>query len=341
MARAFAYLFGIGGTLVFLTIPLDNAHDRYLPGMIVPPLGAYAVVALMLWRFDRLPLRLFSVLPGAGTVLASLVVLSGGAEAIAEYAMFYFWVVLSAFYFFPREVATAQLVLVGICLAAVLLLKPEAHDPVLLWLMAMGTLTVAGTLIRLLSERMQHIVAQLDNAARTDPLTGLLNRRGLAERMDLELARTRRTKQPIAVIVADLDHFKRMNDRYGHEAGDETLTHVADIMRLKKRAIDAAARTGGEEFVLVLPDTDTREALALAERIRLAIRDAYSDHPLAQTISMGVAAFPQNGGTLAEVSRAADAALYEAKLGGRDRSVLAAPNPGESSDRDVSEVQPQ
>ena len=320
MARAFAYLFGFGATLVMLTVPLSNAHERFLPGVIGPALAAYGVVALMVVRFDRLPYWLFASLPGQGTILASVVVLSGGAGAVAAYSMFYFWVVLSAFYFFPRKVAMAHLALVAICLTAVLLLTPNTPDPALLWLMAMGTLTVAGTLIRLLSERTQQLVDQLGEAARTDPLTGLLNRRGLTEQADIEFSRARRNAASLAMLVCDLDHFKAVNDKQGHQAGDEVLIRVANLLRVSKRAIDAAARLGGEEFALLLPDTDEDEAMVVAERIRRSMQIIFEDEPSSVTLSIGVAAYPHNGATAPELLRAADDALYAAKLGGRDRS---------------------
>jgi len=193
--------------------------------------------------------------------------------------------------------------------------------------MTMGTLTVAGTLVRLLSERMQSLVDRLADAARTDPLTGLLNRRGLTERGDIEFSRARRAGQPLAIILCDLDHFKAVNDLCGHESGDQVLERFANLLRVRKRGLDAAARTGGEEFALLLPDTDGVHALAVADRIRRAMADAFSDDPVPLTLSLGIASYPQNGASAAEVMRAADAALYAAKLGGRDRAVLSVATP--------------
>jgi diguanylate cyclase (GGDEF)-like protein len=323
MARAFAYLFGLGATLVLATMLISSPPGRFLPGVIGPVIAAYAVVAVMLLRFDRLPHWVFAATPAPGTVLVSLVVLSGGANVVAAYSMFYFWVVLSAFYFFSRKIAALHLTLVAVCLTVVLVLTPKTPDRPLLWRMAMGTLTVAGALVRLLSERMQYLVAQLGEAARTDPLTGLLNRRGLTERADVEFSRARRNLAPLTMMLLDLDHFKAINDECGHEAGDEVLIRVADLLRLSKRGVDAAARMGGEEFALLLTDTDEDQAMVVAERIRRSMQIVFEHDPITLTLSIGISSYPHQGATAPELLRASDDALYAAKLGGRDRSEVA------------------
>ena len=124
----------------------------------------------------------------------------------------------------------------------------------------------------------------------------------------------------------DVDHFKQLNDGLGHEAGDEALRRVATVLSESKRRIDTAVRMGGEEFALVVPDTDQHDAYILAERIRTRLRDAFADEPLPITISFGIAVFPQDGGMLDEVLRAADRALYAAKRLGRDRTVRYSPD---------------
>ncbi len=126
------------------------------------------------------------------------------------------------------------------------------------------------------------------------------------------------------MILCDLDHFKAINDLHGHAGGDQVLVAFANLLRLRKRSLDAAARTGGEEFALLLPDTSASEALLVAERVRTTTYDAFVDDPVQLTLSLGVAAYPANGTTVAEVMRAADSALYSAKVGGRDRTVLSA-----------------
>src|SRR5215208_3651031 len=120
LARSFIYLYGSGGTLVLLSLALPHSPDRYVPGLLGPAVAAYGVVALLLWRFDRLPDLAYRLLPSWGAVLASIVVASGGAENFAVYAIFYLWVVLSAFSLFSVASGVMNLALVGLFYGAIL-----------------------------------------------------------------------------------------------------------------------------------------------------------------------------------------------------------------------------
>jgi len=160
----------------------------------------------------------------------------------------------------------------------------------------------------------------------TDSLTGVANRRAFAERMDLEWRRCARAGLPMALILADIDHFKKYNDYYGHQAGDACLEQVARAMgRTAGRAQDLVARYGGEEFAILLPQLDTTGAASVAQRLlgalgRLGIPHAASPTAPLLTASMGIAAVvPAGGQTGAALIRAADAALYQAKADGRNR----------------------
>jgi signal transduction histidine kinase len=160
MARAFAYLYGAGATLVLLTLALP-ASDRFIPGLVAPPIIAYGVVLLMLIGFDRLPLWLFRLLPGFGSVLISVIAYSGGPDTIVAYAMLYFWVVLSAFYFFDGREAAPTLVLVAVSYATVMLIRGDVSTPVLKWLMVVTTLGVAALLLSLLRGRIELLFSEL------------------------------------------------------------------------------------------------------------------------------------------------------------------------------------
>ncbi len=163
-----------------------------------------------------------------------------------------------------------------------------------------------------------------EEASRTDSLTGLPNRRGFLEAGDGALARSRRSGRPVSVVLSDLDHFKRVNDTLGHAAGDEVLKAVAEAIRGSLRAQDVAARWGGEEFILLLPDTGREGALHVAEQARSAIAGLtmeYAGTPIRITLSLG-AAEHQRGRNLEETIAQADAALYLAKQEGRDRVVI-------------------
>lgn len=167
----------------------------------------------------------------------------------------------------------------------------------------------------------------LDRQARSDPLTGVLNRRGLEERLRLAVAAARRGHRPLAVAMLDADYFKRVNDQFGHEIGDAVLRRLADTLKSRLRTSDAVARLGGEEFIAVLPDTDQAGALALAESLRAAV-EAHVD-PLygSITVSIGVAVGlgPETDGAV--LLRCADEALYRAKAGGRNRVCAAEASP--------------
>lgn len=163
-----------------------------------------------------------------------------------------------------------------------------------------------------------------------DPLTGLLNRRGLEERMDLEVTRALRRDAPLSVATVDIDHFKAVNDEHGHEIGDRVLTWVGAVLARLTRGTDVAARTGGDEFVVLLPDTDATAGRDFADRVRQAIagvdsKAERSHHGLPEgldlTVSVGVSgASARDASTLMD---AADRALYLAKGEGRDRVVTA------------------
>lgn len=176
----------------------------------------------------------------------------------------------------------------------------------------------------------QHAAALIDvayalrreqRAAVTDPLTGLLNRRGFEERFHEEIQRSARAERPVALILCDCDGLKTMNDVRGHEQGDALLELVASCFRTHKRVSDVAARYGGDEFALLLPDADLETAFAVAERLRQAV----SEEIIAgfrPSGSFGVASFPLHGSTTADLLRVADDALYRAKqLGGDEVAV--------------------
>ena len=168
---------------------------------------------------------------------------------------------------------------------------------------------------------------RLAELSETDPLTGLSNARGLFDRLDAELARSRRYREPLALLSMDLDGLKSINDRYGHRAGDDAIRSVSDVIRSELRESDVGARWGGDEFAVLAPSTSRVAALALAERIRALIPQRSTRWPL--SVSVGVATLDPStdgeGFDSATLMRAADAAMYEAKRSGRDWVVVASP----------------
>ncbi len=164
---------------------------------------------------------------------------------------------------------------------------------------------------------------QITTMARTDHLTGLWNRSHMMEKCREEEVRFKRKKRQFCFALGDIDHFKEFNDTYGHECGDDVLRAIAGILKESVRQQDVAARWGGEEFLLLLPESDVSGALAVAGRIRQRIAEStlsYNNTPLRVTMTMGVAPYDPDEGIDGSI-RNADCALYEGKNGGRDRVV--------------------
>ncbi|HEX2993549.1 MAG TPA: diguanylate cyclase [Anaerolineales bacterium] len=182
--------------------------------------------------------------------------------------------------------------------------------------------------LRYANERMQTqlieiglLQSKLREQAIRDPLTNLFNRRYLEETLDRELARAGREFYPVCIIMIDLDYFKKINDTYGHDAGDEVLRALAKTLIEQSRRGDFVCRYGGEEFVMVMPNITKRTAYDRARKLRKclkALQVPYERHQLTMTLSMGIACYPANGETRQALLRAADLAMYAAKKAGRD-----------------------
>lgn len=322
--RVLASLYTAGATLVLLTVLLPHAPGAIEAGLLAVAVNAYAIGGLLFWQARRLPVwALPAVLAWGSTLVTVLAYCS--AQAPSPLVFFYLWVFLYSAYFFSRSVAIGQILYVGILYGALLLVRPPPTGAVAWWVVGMATLLIAGIVIRFMRDHVELLIARLSDAARSDPLTQLPNRRGFRELLDLELERARRGGAPMSVLAGDLDHFKEVNDRCGHHVGDAVLQRVGELLRDGVRQIDAAARIGGEEFAVVLPGADAQAAFAVAERLRCALRDAFADATVPITISFGIASHPAHAETAASLVRAADEALYGAKESGRNRSVIHSP----------------
>ncbi|HEX2700211.1 MAG TPA: GGDEF domain-containing protein [Acidimicrobiales bacterium] len=170
-----------------------------------------------------------------------------------------------------------------------------------------------------LALRAAALQAEVERMASTDALTGVANRRSFESALRRELARATRRGESCGLIVLDVDHFKRVNDTYGHQAGDEVLARVGQALGDAARATDIVARYGGEEFAVILPSSTGADAVRVAERLRAAVGE--NRGPVAVTVSAGAAVFPVDGSDASALVAAADAALYKAKRQGRDRTV--------------------
>jgi diguanylate cyclase (GGDEF)-like protein len=185
-------------------------------------------------------------------------------------------------------------------------------------------LTFHATLIGLVFGRL---LADLRHRSRHDGLTGLLNRRAMEEMLLAQVQRSRRTGEPFAVLMLDLDHFKSINDRHGHAAGDRALKHTAAVLKAELREVDSVGRFGGEEFLLLMPGATVETARPVAERLRTAlVTDALrvEDATLLVSASIGIAQWRAPAEEPSRLLMRADAALYHAKLRGRDCVVVEA-----------------
>jgi two-component system cell cycle response regulator len=182
-------------------------------------------------------------------------------------------------------------------------------------------LVLAGVAMRQ-RRRLRALSDRIADANRTDPLTGLLNRRAFEELLELELERALRSDRPMSVVVGDIDAFRQVNEQHGHAAGDAALQSVARNALKWKRRIDVAARIAGEEFALLLPETDERGAFIVAERLRRATHRSFAESTAGLKFSFGVATAPGHGTDAVGLFRAADQAVAAAKDLGGDRTVI-------------------
>jgi diguanylate cyclase (GGDEF)-like protein len=150
----------------------------------------------------------------------------------------------------------------------------------------------------------------------------LLNRRAFDEHLEQEIARAERTQRPFTVLLGDLDHFKEINDRYGHPTGDATLILVGQVLKGATRSVDTVARVGGDEFALLLPESDEEQGWVLVERLRRYLSDALVDHDPAVGLSIGLVVYPRDGETAEALQALVDKALYAAKQGGANRPAV-------------------
>jgi diguanylate cyclase (GGDEF)-like protein len=176
--------------------------------------------------------------------------------------------------------------------------------------------------------KLSETLAELKRLATRDALTGLLNRREFNRILEEETERAKRFGRPFSLVLLDLDHFKSVNDRYGHPAGDEVLRETARRLTPHMRKVDRLARYGGEELAALLVELDREEATAVGQRLVEAVRaSGYEveglDAPIPITVSAGVASVPDDAATAAQLTKAADQALYRAKHNGRNQVVAA------------------
>ncbi|SOC50851.1 diguanylate cyclase (GGDEF) domain-containing protein [Blastococcus aggregatus] len=299
------------------------------------PRWAYAVTMLLLFALagnlavrGRVGQRHTLALVLLGDLIYLVVVLC--IEDPLRYAtplMLLFPALAAAWFLRPRPLLVHMVVITGVCLAA---LWPS-YDSTVGLLAQVGvsaaTLNAASAGVFLLRRRVQRLLTATEMLSRQDPLTGLYNRRYLVEQAPRLWAQTRRESGLLSAVVLDLDHFKRLNDEFGHAVGDDVLSAVARSLTATVRPTDLLARTGGEELVVVSTVDLPEEAERLAERLRAAVAGSRGEAGLIVTASVGLAvAAPDDDDPVTGMWRLverADTAMYAAKRGGRDRVAVA------------------
>ncbi|MEA2124159.1 MAG: hypothetical protein QOI80_941 [Solirubrobacteraceae bacterium] len=309
-ARNGALLFGAASLVTLLGLLLPHEANVDTDGLaVVVVAGSAALAIVLVVAGGRLNDVGYSVVIGLGSVLISLAAFSNGERSggPAGYdELYYLWVVFYAAYYLRRRTLAIQVLLIAVSYGVTLVLIDPGPIATSRWLTVIGLVTGGAVVVRLLTEHVEQLMAELDAAARTDRLTGLANRRALEENYRREATRAARTGEPIALVMIDLNRFKDINDLYGHAAGDTALIGVADRMRGVLRATDVAARIGGDEFVLLLLDSDAGSATAVAERL--------AEAAVAQVgFCFGVAACVAGAESLDELMRRADQELYARK----------------------------
>jgi diguanylate cyclase (GGDEF)-like protein len=326
MGRVAATLFVAGSALTVLGILLPHSPKADVGGFWAMACGT-ALGAVLLFRCAaRMSPPAYECCMLIASAIITLSIYFNGERHGAPSAgnqVLYLWVALYAAYFFSRRAMLVQLVAIAALYGGILVVIHPGPVALTRWLITLGMVGVAAGIVHALRMRNEDLLARLSDAAHIDSLTGLLNRQAFDEQLQAELARGARSRQPTALIVADIDRFKEINDRFGHAAGDAALRVVGETARRTARRTDCLARIGGDEFAAILPQTGAEEALLLAERLREAIALSRRPGEPALTMSLGVAEMTQDGLTPELLTRSADTALYEAKKRGRNQTAAA------------------
>ena len=314
-----AAMFGCGAVI--------GVVESFIPGGASVSIGAgiaSLIAALGLAVFGpRLPDYICALLgPLAVALIAYALTFNPGP---GDGAVLYMWPVLWTVFFFARRGAVAIVACIAVAHGIVLLTLPASSGYFNRWIDVMASVTVVAAIFDTLVRRNEQLVEQLAGEARSDALTGVLNRRGFNERAAVELAHAIREKRSLALVVLDIDHFKLVNDEWGHDTGDLVLVNLARLLERRSRSIDAVARIGGEEFVVLMPQAPSQDAARFVDRIRTELAQPHPDRTVPTIrISAGIVS-AQPPASIEALLIVADRALYAAKREGRNRTTIATP----------------
>ena len=293
-ARVGAGLFASLAFLLVILALLPGADAPAAARFALPAASVLAAIALHLNSDQLKPSTLYAATTLGTLVVSANLLLSADAASLSG-ELLYAWLALYAAYFFPIRQAVFQITLMAGVYLSVLAETVPAQEIAANWIVLVGVIVPIAVLLRVVRGGVTHLVRSLAAAARTDPLTQLKNRLALDQEIEEQLERARRDERELSVVIGDLDHFKYVNDQLGHRAGDRALVRVARILASHGRAADTVARTGGEEFTLLLPGSSEHEAFLAAERMRAAVASEFASDPVPLTLSLGIATFPGHG----------------------------------------------
>jgi diguanylate cyclase (GGDEF)-like protein len=317
--RRVALAFLCAGALASLAGTLVPDPDTRDHGALLGLSLACGVLALGLAVWRRPPGAVLAALPAVGLVLALVAV--AVAKPLASTPTYALLPILaSAYYGSPRRLAVETGAYIA-GLAAVLAVWVEPGTRMAVYIGTVIPAVCVAVVVAMLRQRVDAHVDGLEDRADTDALTGLLNHGAFGAALEDALERAPATGRPATLLLLDVDHFKLVNDRYGHLEGDRMLRVVSDVLAAHKRRGDLLGRVGGEEFALLLPDAGLHAAHGVAERVRVAVREATIAGPCPLTVSIGIATSSPALATTDQLLHAADRALYAAKARGRDRWV--------------------
>ena len=249
----------------------------------------------------------------AGLLVAARLVFGGVVASETLCVVLFIW---AAYRFGQREAATAIALVSGVAIWQTLhgsgpFARESPNESLLLLQAFMGAASVTSLILAAVVAEHRQVEEQLGQLAVTDPLTGLANYRRLAAVLEAEIVRSGRTERPFAVVMFDVDGLKKINDKHGHMVGSRALCRVAEVLHMSCRAVDTAARFGGDEFTLVLPETDETAAQRVVARVNDRLK-LDREQPVLK-VSAGMALYPRDGDSAERVLDAADSALYELK----------------------------
>jgi diguanylate cyclase (GGDEF)-like protein len=331
-SRVASWLFLVCAVVVAAPVALPGSAESNSAGLVATAAGLLVMSGIVALFGRRMRDSLYPVFTLAGCgAIAAAVYFYGSDRSPSHDEMLFLLLSLFAGYFYGRRMVAVHILVIAVAYGAALGLTDPGPGEGANWLLSVATFGAAAALLSRMKERVDALIERLADVARTDYLTGLLNRRGFMERIEYELELARRSGRPLSLLVGDLDRFKELNDRYGHPAGDDVLAKVGETLDTTRRRIDTAARMGGEEFALIAPFTDAKGAFAVAERVRGELAElfgtAHDGKParrgaLPVSISFGIVTYPTHGQTVEALLHAADRAMYEAKRRGRNRAVV-------------------